>query len=181
METWIDSRHEYNGSVVALRVGTVRLDDGRSASREVVEHPGGVAIVPVKGRAVVLVRQFRISVGREIVELPAGRLEQQESPGDCARRELAEELGYHAGHLVRGSSYYSSVGFTNERMHLFLAFDLQETESKPDWDERLQTVEVPLDDIDARLSNHEFEDSKTIIGLHELMSHLRKHPKLLDV
>lgn len=180
METWIDSEQKYEGRIVSLRVGNVRLDNGSIARREVVEHSGGAAIVPVKDKTVILVRQFRISVGREIVELPAGRLEDQEPPIECARRELEEELGYRAGQLIFMTSYYSSVGFTNEKMHIFLALDLEKTERRPEWDEHIQTVEVPISEIDIELSDNQFEDSKTIIGLRELLSYLRKHPEILD-
>jgi ADP-ribose pyrophosphatase len=180
MEAWIDSEYLYQGKIVSLRVGNVGLDDGGVARREVVEHPGGVAIVPVKDGKVILVSQFRISVEREIIELPAGRLEERETPGDCARRELVEELGYHVGKLIYVGSYYSSAGFTNERMHLFLAFKLTQTERRPESDERLQTIEMPLDVVEAKLQNHEFDDSKTIIGLRELMWHREKHADLLD-
>ena len=180
METWIDSELKYEGKIVSLRVGSVRLDNGGVATREVIEHPGGVAVVPVVNRTVILVRQFRISIGREIVELPAGRLEAQESPRECARRELEEELGYRARELIWMASYYSSVGFTNERMHIFLGLDLERVAERPEWDERVQAVELPIGDIETRLLNGEFEDSKTIIGLYELMSYLRSHPDALS-
>ena len=178
METWIDSQNLYTGRVVSLRVGDVRLDDGGVARREVVEHPGGVAIVPVTDGKVILISQFRIAIGREIVELPGGRLEDQEPPSDCARRELKEELGYQAHELVFVSSYYTGPGFTNERMHLFLAFRLERGESRLENDERIRVVEVPLDEVEAKLSSHEFIDARTIIGLHELVRYLKEHPDL---
>jgi ADP-ribose pyrophosphatase len=177
METWIKSEQKYRGNIISLRVGDVRLDDGNIAKREVVEHSGGVAIVPVRADTVVLIKQFRISIEREISELPAGRLEDQESPTECASRELEEELGYYAGELVPIASYYSSVGFTNERMHIFLGLDLQETEKKPEWDEQIQPIEIPIRDIEAKLLNGEFEDSKTIIGLYGLLSYIKENPR----
>lgn len=177
METWVESERRYTGSVISLRVGTVRLDDGSLAEREMVEHPGGVAIVSVKGDRVLLIKQFRIAVGREVVELPAGRVEDGESPEYCARRELEEELGYRAGGLLHLASYYASVGFTDERMDIFLALDLEETEKKPEWDERIEAIEIPLDEVETRLESGEFDDSKTIIGLYRLLSYLREHPQ----
>lgn len=179
METWIDTEREYIGKFLSLRVGHVRLGDGSIATREVIEHPGSVAIVPVRGDSLLLVRQFRISIGREIVELPAGRMEAQESPAASARRELEEELGYRARRLVPMTSYYSSVGFTNEILHIFLGFDLEKTQQRPEWDERITLVEVPISEIETRLSNNEFEDSKTLIGLYKAMSYLRTHPEML--
>ena len=179
METWIDGEQEYKGKFLSLRIGRVRLGDGSIATREVIEHPGSVAIVPVRGDTLLLVRQFRISVGREIVELPAGRIEAQESPAASARRELEEELGYRARQLVWVTSYYTSVGFTNEILHIFLAFNLEKTQRRPEWDERITLVEVPIGEIETRLSNNEFEDSKTLIGLYKAVSYLRAHPEIL--
>ncbi|HEX6385590.1 MAG TPA: NUDIX hydrolase [Anaerolineae bacterium] len=172
METWIDDKIVFSGKIFAVRTGTVRLDDGRTAEREVVENPGGVGIVPVLNDEVILVRQFRIAVNREIVEIPAGRLEEGETPESCAGRELEEEIGYRADKLIPVSSYYSSAGFSNERMYLFLGLDLGEVALRPEWDERLQIVRIPIAEIGSKLRNGEFEDAKTIIGLYALLSYL---------
>jgi len=176
MEIWIHEEQKYKGRVVSLWVGDALLDDGSVVRREVVRHTGGVAIVPVLDDSVILIRQFRIAIGREILELPAGRLEEHEPPESCACRELEEEIGYRAGRIVPVASYYSSVGFTDERMFIFVAFQLQETERRPESDERIQKVTIPLREIRDRLSNKEFEDSKTIIGLRELLAYLEECP-----
>lgn len=177
METWIRQEERYRGKIVSLWVGEVRLDDGSVAVREVLRHPGGVAVVPVLGNSVVLISQFRIAIGREILELPAGKREADEDPEACARRELAEEVGYRAGRMVRAATYYSSVGFVDEQMHLFLAFDLQRTGQRPDRDERIRPVVLSLEVVRRRLEKQAFEDSKTIIGLRELLSYLERHPE----
>lgn len=179
-ETWIDSKpkYKYKGRMFSVRAGEVSLDDSTIAEREVVEHPGGVAIIPVIDDSVILIKQFRISIKREILELPGGRLEDKEAPESCANRELEEEVGYRAGQMVRLASYYSSVGFTNEKMYIFLALQLQETKQKPEWDERIQVVKIPTEEIESKLANKEFEDSKTIIGLRELLGYLKKHPEI---
>jgi ADP-ribose pyrophosphatase len=175
MEKWIRSKRVYKGKIVSLRVGEASLDDGSIVSREVVEHPGGVAVVPVINQSVILVRQFRIAIGREILELPAGRLEDKESPEHCAHREIEEEIGYRAGQMFLLASYYSSVGFTDEKMYVFLAFQLRETEQKPESDERIQKVKIPIKEIESMLAKNEFEDSKTIISLRELLAYLKNH------
>jgi 8-oxo-dGTP pyrophosphatase MutT (NUDIX family) len=180
METWVRSNRVYQGKVLSLLVGDVRLDDGNVVPREVVEHSGGVAIVPVLDDSVVLIRQFRIAAGREILELPAGRLEGNESPEYCARRELEEEIGYQAGRMVLAASYYSSVGFTNERMFIFLAFQLRKTEQRLEFDERIRKLEIPISEIKGKLSAKEFEDSKTIIGLRELLAYLDERPGIVQ-
>ena len=172
METWVRREQRYEGKIISLWVGEARLDEGTVVDREMVAHPGSVAIVPVLDDSVILVRQFRIAIGREILELPAGRLEAGETPEASARRELEEEIGYRAGQMVPAASYYSSVGFTDERTHLFLAYHLQKTEEKPEPDERIEHVEIPIGEIERMLADQEFEDSKTIIGLRELLAHL---------
>src|SRR3990172_2376610 len=141
METWVKKDRLYKGRIFSVVVGEVSLDNGNLVTREIVEHSGGVAIVPILSGSVLLIRQFRIAIGREILELPAGRLEGDEGPEACARRELEEELGYLADHMTLLASYYSSPGFTNERMRIFLAYGLHETARKPEFDERLGQVQ----------------------------------------
>lgn len=116
----------FQGRILSLAVEEHRLPDGRLAAFEVVRHPGGAAVLPVlaDGR-IVLIRQWRPAVGGAVLELPAGRLEAGEPPADCARRELQEEVGYRPGRLETLGDMLSSVGFCNERIHLFLARELE--------------------------------------------------------
>jgi ADP-ribose pyrophosphatase len=176
METWIQTEQKYTGSILSFRVGTVRLEDGSLAKREVVDHPGGAAVVPFDGYSVFLVRQFRVSIGKEVIELPAGRLHEQEDPQTCAARELEEELGYRAKRLKLVATYYSSVGFTNEKMHIFLGFGLKQIGRRLEADEHISMVRMPIRAIQESLSKNAFEDAKTLIGLHSLMFYLKKHP-----
>ncbi|HEY4689146.1 MAG TPA: NUDIX hydrolase [Anaerolineae bacterium] len=172
METWIRKEALYRGRIFSLVTGEARLDDGGIVTREVIEHNGGVAIVPLVADSVVLIRQFRIAIGREILELPAGRLEGDEDPEQRARQELEEEIGYRAARMIPVASYYSSVGFTNERMHIYLALDLSETARKPESDERIASVRLSIPEVKLKLAARAFEDSKTIIGLREMLSYL---------
>jgi ADP-ribose pyrophosphatase len=178
METWIKSNTIHNGKVLTLRVGDVRLDDNSVAQREVIEHSGGVAIVPVLGDSVILIRQYRISIGRKIIEIPAGRLDDHETPEECAHRELEEEIGYKANQLVRGTTFFSAVGYSNEKTHIFFAFDLEKTEQNLEWDERIEIIKLSLQEIEEKLSRNEFEDSKTIIGLHELLAYQKRQSNI---
>jgi ADP-ribose pyrophosphatase len=172
MEKWIKQEEIYQGKIFSLWGGEVSLDNGEIAVREYIRHDGGVAMVPVIDGNVILIRQFRISIERELIELPAGRLEPGEKPMDCAARELEEEIGYRAGQLIPIASYYASVGNSNERMYLFLALDLEKTELRLEADERIREVSMPLDEIKQKLASREFEDSKTIIGLREALAYL---------
>jgi len=172
MEKWITKEEIHKGKIFSLWGGKVSLDNGNTAIREYVLHPGGVAIVPVIDDNVILIRQFRIAIERELIELPAGRLEPNEEPASCARRELEEEVGYRANELIPLASYFSSVGFTDERMHIFLARELEKTNLQLEADERIRAVVMPIGTIKEKLDAREFEDAKTIIGLREFLAYL---------
>lgn len=172
MEKWIKQEEIHKGKIFSLWGGQVELDNGEVAVREYIRHSGGVGIVPVIGGNVILIRQFRISIERELIELPAGRLEPDEEPMSCAARELEEEIGYRAGRLIPLASYFASVGNSNEKMYLYLALDLEKTERRLESDERIREVVMPLGKIKEKLARQEFEDSKTIIGLREALVYL---------
>ncbi|MFN8426176.1 MAG: NUDIX hydrolase [Anaerolineales bacterium] len=175
MEKWIKQEEIYKGKIFSLWGGQVSLDNGDTAVREYIRHSGGVAIVPVIDGNVILIRQFRISIERELIELPAGRLELDENPMECAARELEEEIGYQAKKLIPIASYFASVGNSNERMFLFLATELEKTKRSLEADERIREVVFSLDAIREKLANQEFEDSKTLIGLREALAYFDTH------
>lgn len=172
MEKWIKQEEIYKGKIFSLWGGQVELDNGKTATREYIRHTGGVSIVPVVDGNAILIRQFRVSIERELIELPAGRLEPNEDSVACASRELEEEIGYRAGKLIPLASYFASVGCSNEKMHLFLAMDLEKTDRRLEADERIREIVLSLELIKEKLTNHEFEDSKTIIGLREALAYL---------
>jgi len=175
MEKWIKQEEIYKSKIFSLWGGQVSLDTGEVATREYIRHSGGVGIVPVIDDNVILIRQFRISIERELIELPAGRLEPNEKPMSCAARELEEEIGYRAKKLIPIASYFASVGNSNERMYLFLALDLEKTKRRLEFDERIREVIMPLETIKEKLAKQEFEDSKTIIGLREALAYLDRN------
>ena len=177
MEKWIKKEEIHKGKIFSLWGGNASLDNGDTAIREYVRHPGGVAIVPVIDDKVILIRQFRIAIERELIELPAGRLEPNEEPASCALRELEEEIGYRAKALIPLATYFSSVGFTDERMHIFLALNPEKTALQLEADERIREVSMPMETIRERLNAQEFEDAKTIIGLREFFAYLERNQR----
>lgn len=170
MERWVSSETVYSGKIIVLRTGTVRLDDGVEAFREVVEHPGAVGVLPSFSDSVLLVRQYRIAVGKELLEIPAGKLEGDETPEHRGRVELEEEAGYRAGKMTSLGSFYPSCGILAEKLHLFLATELEQTEQRLEADERIECVRLSHEEVRRRLEAHEFEDGKTIIALHAMFA-----------
>ena len=159
------SRTVYDG-----RLFDVTVERWGEQEREIVEHPGAVAIVAVDGDAkVALVRQRREAVRELLLELPAGTLEEGESPLESARRELEEETGLTGGSWLELGSFYTTPGFCRERMHVFAAEGVESGEAKPEDDEELELVLWDVGEIDARIG--ELEDAKTITGLLLYLSH----------
>jgi len=156
----------YSGKVLNLDLDTVGLPNGRTTDLEILRHPGASAVVPLKedGR-VVLIRQLRHAVGGFIYEIPAGKLDPQEDPRDCAARELEEEVGYRAGFLELLTSIWTAPGFTDEVIHIFLGTNLEKGIQALDQDEVLEIVEWPLEEAMARIQDGTIRDAKTIIGL----------------
>jgi ADP-ribose pyrophosphatase len=175
MEKWIKKEEIHKGKIFSLWGGKVTLDNGDTAVREYVRHPGGVAIVPVVDNNVILIRQFRIAIERDLIELPAGLLEPGEEPIQCAARELEEEIGYRPQELIPLASYFSSVGFADERIYIFLALDPEKTALKLQADERIREVILPVEVIQEKLDAQVFEDAKTIIGLREFLAYRERN------
>ena len=156
----------YEGKLLNLRIDTVELPDKKYSKREIIEHPGAVAILPItEDNYVVLVEQYRKAVERFLLELPAGRLELNEEPGETAARELKEETGISANKLEYLLEFYTSPGFSNEKIYLFLAKDLIYGDAQPDLGEFVRTVKMDIDDLTKMVDRGEILDSKTIIGI----------------
>jgi ADP-ribose pyrophosphatase len=166
MEELLERRYIYHGRILDLRVDTVRVPGGSETIREVVEHPGAVVIVAVDGHSrVLLVRQYRHAVGRDVLELPAGTLEKNERPEVAAPRELREETGYTAQRWDLLTRFFSSPGILTEEMHVYLARDLTEGTFEPMEDEDLHLERVSLQEALHQVRHGEIVDAKTIVGL----------------
>jgi ADP-ribose pyrophosphatase len=162
------SQRGFDGAWVHVRVDDVRLPTGRVTTREVVEHPGSVAIVGVTGDGnVLLLRQSHHTISRTLLGVPAGTLEPGETPEACARRELTEETGFRAGRLTQLASYYTSPGYTDERMTIFHAAGCEPAGGEIDPDELIRLAPMPLAEIWRLLEPgpDQLEDAKTLIGL----------------
>ena len=160
-------REIYAGRVVTLRLRYLRQPDGSTRLREIVEHAAGAAVVAIDADSnVLLVRQPRPAVGAAgLLELPAGLVEPGELPLDCARRELAEETGFGADHLVPLVRFYTSPGFSTELIHIYVATGLRAAAVEPDPDEEIEVVRMPLERAIDQVINGELSDAKTVAGL----------------
>ena len=163
MEKWHENNVVFEGKVIRLRVGSVTLDDASLAYREVIEHPGGACILPFTGTGFVFVSQYRIALEKQLIEAPAGKLEVGESPEQCAIKELREETGFEAENIISMGTIYSSVGYCNELIHLYLAVGLTQRGSQLEPEERIEPVFMSIEEVRNEVANFGFTDSKTAV------------------
>ena len=165
-EQRIDRDDKYHGIIVDVHLDNVLLSDGSKARREVVEHPGGVTILPVdEAGNCYMVRQFRYPAGHMMLEAPAGKLEYGEDHRECAVRELSEETGFTADELIYLGGFYTSLGFSSELLHVYLALGLHAGESHLDEGEFLNVEKHSLQALEQMIMDNEIEDAKTIIAV----------------
>ena len=167
VEQKISSRDVYSGKLLHVKCDQVRLPNGREASREWIQHPGAAAVLPVlpDGR-IVLVRQYRYPIQTVTLEIPAGKMDVPgEDPLGCARRELQEETGYTAATFTALITLATTVGFSDERIHLFLARGLTAGEASPDEDEFIHVVRVPLAEAVQMVQSGQIVDAKSVTAI----------------
>lgn len=165
-ETLIDSKQVFQGSIITVKQERVVLVNGKEAGRDVVVHPGAVAVVAVTPEnKIVLVRQYRHPVGEALLEIPAGKLDKGEDPEHCARRELEEETGYLAGRLKQLTAIYTTPGFCNEKITIFLATELAKTAQHLDDDEFLNREYCTFQEAQQMIADGRIHDAKSIVGL----------------
>ncbi|WP_062046495.1 NUDIX hydrolase [Bacillus sp. JCM 19034] len=174
-EKTIKTTEIFKGKIIDLQIEEVELPDGRLSTREVVKHPGAVAVVPIKEDGkLVLVRQYRKALQKTIIEIPAGKLEANENPKFAAMRELEEETGYKTDSLTFIGSFYTSPGFADELIHLYLTSHLEVGQSHTDDDEFIDVLEVTLDEAEKLIEEQQIHDAKTMYAIQYVRLHNRK-------
>jgi ADP-ribose pyrophosphatase len=172
----VGSRRIYDGKVLRLRVDEVQLPSGEVTRREIVEHPGAVAIVPFKDHEnIIMIKQLRHAVDGWLLEIPAGTLDKDEAPRRCASRELIEETGFKASRMMRMFSCYVAPGYSNELIHEFVATDLKYVGQRTESDEFVKTVTMNIKEAANKIAKGSIRDAKTICGLLYV---LRRFPEI---
>lgn len=165
----------FSGKIISLQVDDVVLPDGNESKREIVKHPGAVAVIPITDEGkMIVVKQYRKALERTIIEIPAGRIEPDEDPKVTAIRELEEETGYGAKEVTYIQSFATSPGFADEIIHLYAAKGLYKVENPADGDEDefIEQFEITIEEAEAKVANGEIYDAKTAFSVlyakHEL-------------
>ena len=170
-ERTLASRRVFDGFALGLRVDTIETADGGEATREIIEHADAVAVVAVDGEDnVLLVRQYRKAVERELLEVVAGGIDPGESPEQAVLREMQEETGYVPGKVERLGGFYSAPGFLTEYLHLYLATELTPSRLHAEDTDGISVVRVPVSEIAALLASDRMEDVKSVAGLHTYLA-----------
>ena len=167
VEKKISSENVFDGVLLHVRKDSVELPNGHTATREWIKHPGASSVIPLlPDNQIILVKQFRYPVGQVTLEVPAGKLDVEgEDPLECATRELSEETGYTAGKIWKLTTIATTVGFSNEIIHLYAATDLTPGKKHPDEDEFINTVKVPLTAALQLVESGKIIDAKSIISI----------------
>jgi len=164
-ERTLSSTRPWTGRRIRVRVDEIERGDGHRTTREIVEHPGAVAMLAWDGERLAMVSQWRHATGHVLLEIPAGTLEPGEPPIETARRELAEEVGLAAETWVEGPRFYTAPGFCTELMHLYLATGLTDATAESDADELIERSWLPLSDALAAVDDGRVTDAKSIVGI----------------
>lgn len=175
-EKTLSSHLAYEGRAVKLRIDTVQMPDGRVTTREIVEHSDCVAVVANDADGdILLVSQFRKSIGKELLEIPAGGIEPGEEPPDCVRREMREETGFLPKKIEKLGGFYSTPGYCTEYLHLYLATDLVPSQLHAEDTENITLVKVPVSQIRSLITSGSICDAKSIAGLLFFLEYRKTH------
>ncbi|EFM09852.1 NUDIX hydrolase [Paenibacillus curdlanolyticus YK9] len=170
LESWqertISTKQIFEGKIISLQVDTIELPDGGQATREIVRHPGAAAVLALLDDRMLVVEQFRKPLEKFQIEIPAGKLDPNEDPIVCAGRELEEETGYRASSLRPLSAFYTSPGFADEKLYIYLAEGLEKGEMNLDQDEYLRVDAITLEQALAYIEEGRISDAKTVLAVY---------------
>lgn len=162
----ISTKVIYKGKLINVRIDEIILKDGSKYSREIVEHPGAVVILAfLDNDTILMVRQYRRAADKVLLELPAGTLNSNETPEECALRELEEETGYRAHKIEKLGSFYIAPGYSTEKIHAFFAKELEERRQRLEIDEDIKVEKVRIKDLLVMINEGKIEDAKTLASL----------------
>jgi ADP-ribose pyrophosphatase len=171
-EETLHTRAVFEGRAVRLRIDTVKTADGRKSTREIVEHGDCIAVIAIdEDDNILLVKQYRKAIEKELLEIPAGGIDASEEPEEAVRREMQEETGYLPGKVERLGGFYSTPGYCTEYLYLYLATELTPSRLHAEDTAGISLVRVPLSEIPALLTSGKIEDAKSIAGLHMYLEH----------
>ncbi|CAM3965705.1 NUDIX hydrolase [Paenibacillus alkaliterrae] len=156
----------FTGKMISLQVDTVTLADGRTATREIVKHPGAAAVMALLDGKLLVVEQFRKPLEKFQIEIPAGKLDPGEDPQTAAARELEEETGYRSNNLKLLSSFYTSPGFADEKLYVYFTDQVEQGVQSPDEDENLKVEAITLEQAEAYIQEGRISDAKTILAVY---------------
>ena len=167
IEKQVSSESVFDGVLLHVKKDTVELPNGHTATREWIKHPGASAVIPIlPDNNIILVKQYRYPVGKVTLEIPAGKLDiEGEDPLVCAKRELSEETGFTAGKIYKLTTIATTVGFSNEWIHIYAAEDLKSGKQHPDEDEFINYLKMPLKEAVKMVENGEIFDAKSVVAI----------------
>ena len=172
-EKTLSSEYVYRGRVIDVKRDEILISNGHKSDREVVEHTGGVVILALKGNKILAVKQYRYPLKSVSVELPAGKLEKGENPDVASKRELEEETGYIANNWASLGYIYTSPGFCDEKLYLYLARDLEYKKQNPDEDEIIEAYEIEIAEFLSMIDTGIINDSKSICAVMRARKYLK--------
>ncbi len=164
-EKTLTSKYIYKGKILNLRFEEVELQNGETSSREIIEFPNSVSVIAItENKKIVLVKQYRKPCESELLEIVAGKMDKNEDPLECAKRELSEETGYYSKKWKKIASFYTTPGYSNEFMNMYIAYDAIKGRAHPDEDEFLEIIEIDIKELIEKVKNGEIKDAKTIMA-----------------
>jgi ADP-ribose pyrophosphatase len=176
-EKTVSSRYVFKGRAVNLRIDTVINADGQETTREIIEHPECIAVIPLEDNGdIVLVRQYRKAIEKELLEIPAGGIDPGEDPDTAVKRELQEEIGHIPSHVERLIGFYSSQGFCTEYLYLYLATGLKPSRLYAEDTSGIETVKIKPGQIQSLIESGDICDSKSVAGLLYYLEYRKKKP-----